>query len=43
MLENPTLLFEILSPSTERIDRSRKREQYLKIPTVSGYYLGFAR
>ena len=39
MLENPTLLFEILSSSTERIDRKRKREQYLNIPTLSGYFL----
>ncbi len=39
MLENPTLLFEILSPSTERIDRKRKSEQYLQIPTLSGYFL----
>ena len=39
MLENPTLLFEILSPSTERIDRKRKRELYLQIPTLSGYFL----
>ena len=39
MLENPALLFEILSPSTERIDRNRKREQYLQISSLSGYFL----
>ncbi|MDE2635438.1 MAG: Uma2 family endonuclease [Chloroflexota bacterium] len=39
MLENPTLLFEILSPSTERIDRNRKRELYLRIPSLAGYFL----
>ena len=39
MLENPTLLFEILSPSTEKIDRNRKRELYLRIPSLSGYFL----
>lgn len=38
-LQNPTLLFEILSPSTELIDRYQKREQYLKIPSLLGYYL----
>ena len=38
-LVNPTLLFEILSPSTELIDRYQKREQYLKIPSLMGYFL----
>ena len=38
-LVNPTLLFEILSPSTELIDRYQKREQYLKIPSLLGYFL----
>ena len=38
-LENPTLLFEVSSPSTEKIDRTRKLEQYLKIPTLEAYFL----
>ncbi len=38
-LENPTLLFEVLSPSTEKIDRNRKLEQYLRIPSLQGYFL----
>ncbi len=39
LLQNPTLLFEVLSPSTESIDRNEKREQYLNIPSLLGYYL----
>jgi Uma2 family endonuclease len=38
-LENPTLLFEVSSPSTEKIDRTRKLEQYLQIPSLEGYFL----
>ena len=38
-LENPTLLFEVLSPSTETIDRNWKMEQYLWIPSLRGYFL----
>jgi len=38
-LENPTLLFEVSSPSTEKIDRTRKLEQYLEIPSLQGYFL----
>lgn len=38
-LLNPTLLFEILSPSTELIDRNQKYKQYLEIPSVAGYFL----
>lgn len=38
-LENPTLLFEVLSPSTEMYDRNQKREQYLQIPSLAGYFL----
>lgn len=38
-LLNPTLLFEVLSPSTQKIDRNRKRELYLSIPSLQGYYL----
>ncbi len=36
---NPTLIFEILSPSTQLIDRNRKREQYMQIPSMQGYFL----
>ena len=39
VLENPTLIFEILSPSTEKLDRGRKYEQYLQIPSLLGYFL----
>ena len=38
-LLNPTLLFEILSPSTELIDRKQKHTQYLQIPSLRGYFL----
>ncbi|MCY4070834.1 MAG: Uma2 family endonuclease [Chloroflexi bacterium] len=38
-LENPTLLFEILSPSTETRDRNQKLKQYLQIPTLMGCFL----
>lgn len=38
-LLNPTLLFEILSPSTELIDRNQKYKQYLQIPSLTGYFL----
>ena len=38
-LQNPTLLFEILSPSTELIDRNQKLDQYLQIPSLTGYFL----
>ena len=38
-LENPTLLFEILSPSTELIDRNRKFRQYLQLESLQAYFL----
>ena len=38
-LMNPTVLFEVLSPSTEKIDRNWKMEQYLRIPSLRGYFL----
>ncbi len=38
-VENPTLLFEVLSPSTETIDRNQKLEQYKRIPSLQAYYL----
>ncbi len=39
LLVNPTLLFEVLSPSTEQNDRNQKLEQYLQIPSLMGYFL----
>ncbi len=39
LLENPTLLFEVLSETTESIDRDRKLRQYLDIPSLEGYFL----
>ena len=36
---NPTLIVEVLSPSTERYDRGRKLEHYRKIPSLSEYIL----
>ena len=38
-LENPTVLFEVSSPSTEKIDSTSKLEQYLQIPSLQGYIL----
>ena len=38
-LLNPTLIFEILSPSTEDRDRNEKYDQYLRIPSLQGYFL----
>ena len=38
-LENPTLIFEILSPSTEMIDRNQKFRQYLQLESLDGYFL----
>lgn len=38
-LLNPALLIEVLSPSTELIDRNQKRRQYLQIPSLIGYML----
>ena len=36
---NPTVLFEVLSPSTERWDRGRKAEHYRQIPSLKAYLL----
>ena len=38
-LQNPMLIFEVLSPSTEDIDRNRKFGQYLQLPSLEGYFL----
>jgi Uma2 family endonuclease len=36
---NPTVVIEIISPSTERYDRTEKRDHYLKIPTLQTHVL----
>ena len=38
-LRNPTLLIEVLSPSTENYDRSKKFEHYRAIPSLREYVL----
>ena len=38
-LQNPLLIFEVLSPSTEDIDRSMKFNSYLQLPSLEGYFL----
>lgn len=38
-LLNPTVIIEILSPSTEEIDRGPKFHAYLKIPSLKAYLL----
>ena len=38
-LQNPALLLEILSPSTESRDRNQKLDRYLEIPSLTGYFL----
>jgi Uma2 family endonuclease len=38
-LLNPTVVIEVLSPSTERYDRGRKWEQYRQIPALAEYLL----
>lgn len=38
-LSHPTLIVEVLSPSTERIDREEKRERYQRIESLEEYVL----
>lgn len=38
-ITNPTVLFEVLSPSTERYDRGAKFEQYRKLQSLREYVL----
>ncbi len=38
-LLNPTVIFEILSPSTENYDRGKKFTHYQQIPTLTDYVL----
>ena len=35
--ENPAIIFEILSPSTEKMDRTRKRDLYLQLDSLQAY------
>lgn len=39
MITNPSLVVEVLSPSTERWDRVRKFGQYRRLKTLRGYLL----
>ena len=38
-ITNPTLLVEVLSPSTEEVDRGSKLEDYQRIPSLQEYVL----
>jgi Uma2 family endonuclease len=38
-IESPTLIFEVLSPSTERIDCGEKLSNYLRLPSLAAYTL----
>ena len=37
--EDPTLIFEILSQSTEKMDRTRKKDLYLQLESLQAYIL----
>lgn len=39
MIENPTLVLEVLSPSTERYDRTAKFALYRTVPSLNEYVL----
>jgi len=38
-ITNPSVVFEIISPSTERYDRTEKRDHYLLIPSLQVHVL----
>jgi Uma2 family endonuclease len=40
-LLNPTILMEILSPTTEQIDQIQKRNEYKQIPSLQEYLIVF--
>lgn len=42
-IDNPTVIFEVLSPSTENYDRSRKFDAYAKLPSLQEYVLIYTR
>lgn len=37
--ENPTVIFEVLSPSTERFDKGEKKDAYLRCESLQAYVL----
>jgi len=39
ILENPTIVIEVLSPSTEQVDRGRKSMYYRRVPSLQEYML----
>ncbi len=39
LLKYPRAIFEVLSPSTESMDRRRKMRDYLALPTLEEYFL----
>jgi len=39
LVENPVVVVEILSPSTERVDRRRKLADYFRLPSVAHYVI----
>jgi Uma2 family endonuclease len=39
VVDDPVVIFEIVSPSTERVDRLVKNEEYRRIPSVQAYVL----
>ncbi len=38
-ITNPRVVIEVISPSTERYDRTEKRDHYLKIPSLEAHVL----
>ena len=38
-ITNPRVVIEVTSPSTERYDRTEKRDHYLKLPSLQAYVL----
>jgi Uma2 family endonuclease len=38
-ITNPRVVIEVISPSTERYDRTEKRDHYLKIPSLQAHVL----
>lgn len=39
IVENPTVIFEVLSPSTERFDTGEKRDAYLRCESLQAYVI----
>lgn len=38
-ITNPSVVIEVISPSTERYDRTEKRDHYLKLPSLKAHVL----